>query len=56
MKDEEKERCRKCDSEQLPHEIEILNTFYEVGAYCPSESCELFKILMVKPSLKPFNY
>ena len=40
-------RCRKCDSQLICNEIEILNQYYEVGAFCDNEKCEMYLILVV---------
>jgi hypothetical protein len=41
------ETCRKCEGVLIVKEIEILNSYYEVGAYCHDKKCEMFEILIV---------
>jgi hypothetical protein len=38
--------CVKCQGELICNEIEILNEYYEIGAFCNNEKCERFLILV----------
>lgn len=39
--------CVKCGNTLCANEIEILNSYYEVGGFCNNEKCERFLILVV---------
>lgn len=38
--------CFKCNKDLVSNEIEILNQFYEMGAFCDDEKCERYMILV----------
>ena len=38
--------CVECGGELVCNEIEILNMFYEVGAFCDNEKCKRYMILV----------
>lgn len=38
--------CRKCSKQLLVHEVEILNSIYDIGTYCGNESCEMYEIII----------
>jgi hypothetical protein len=38
--------CVKCKENLVSNEIEILNQYYEVGAFCSNEKCERYMILV----------
>jgi hypothetical protein len=39
--------CFKCGNNLVANEIEILNTYYEVGGFCDNEKCERYLLLVV---------
>lgn len=38
--------CFECKENLLANEVEILNQFYEVGAFCGNEKCKRYLILV----------
>lgn len=39
--------CFKCSGQLVCNEIEIFNSFHEVGGFCNNEKCERFLLLVV---------
>lgn len=39
--------CNKCGGDLVVNEVEILNMFYEVRAFCENKECERYLILVV---------
>jgi len=46
MEKEEKQECEKCGCSLVSHEIEIFNTYVEVGGYCDNPDCSRYKLLV----------
>lgn len=39
--------CTKCGKNLVAHEVEIFNTYYEIGGFCDNKECERFLLLVV---------